>query len=46
MEEPKDKHLNKLQKNKRIKSPTSTEIRKAMREKYPIGFSKKPKKSK
>ena len=46
MQEPKDKHLNKLQEKKRTKSPTSTEIREAMREKYPIGFSKKPKKSK
>ena len=46
MKEPKDKHLDRLQKNKRTKSPTSTEIRAAMTEKYPIGFSKKPKKSK
>ena len=29
--EPKDKHLNKLQEKKRTKSPTSTEIREAMR---------------
>lgn len=46
MKEPKDKHIDRLQENKRTKSPTSTEIRKAMREKYPIGFPKKPKKSK
>jgi hypothetical protein len=33
--------INNLQQNKRRNSPTSASIREAMRNKYPLGFSKK-----
>ena len=44
--DPKDKHLDKLQQTKRRTSPTANTIRKALKEKYPIGFSTKPTKGK
>lgn len=34
-------HISKLQDKKRRNSPTSASIRKAIKEKYPLGFSKK-----
>jgi hypothetical protein len=46
---PKDKkevHLNNLQQSKRRSSPTAESIRASLKEKYPIGWSKKPNKGK
>jgi len=39
----KDKHEDNLQQKKRRNSPTATQIKESLREKYPIGWSIKPK---
>ena len=41
MQNPKDRHLDKKQQDKRRKSPTSEAIREGLKNKYPLGYKKK-----
>jgi hypothetical protein len=40
---PKERFVDRLQEDKRRKSPTHATISKGLKDKYPIGFSKKKK---